>query len=592
MDFLKDLNSEQAKAVTFGNGPLLILAGAGSGKTRALTYRASFLISQKNIAPENILLVTFTNKAAAEMKKRMSRLITTNLPFAGTFHSFCVRILKKEGLAINIQPNFVIYDSQDQLDTVKNAITELGLSNLKPGPVLGYISQAKNELISELEYPQYSRSEFGKAVAQVYLVYQKLLKKYNALDFDDLLFKTVKLFKSDQQLLTQYQDQFRYILVDEYQDTNKAQYELTKLLAKSHKNITVVGDCSQSIYSWRGADFRNILRLEEDYPNLTTISLERNYRSHQIILDAAFAVISKNKSHPILKLWTEKKRGQPITLYQASDEKDEARFIVRKIQDRNFSNFAVLYRTNAQSRVMEEAFLHAGIPYILVGGTRFYDRKEIKDCLAMLRLLINPLDMISYQRIEKIGKTRLKKFLEFSENLHIDSLKTFDILNLSLDAINFLEMFDRENEEDLYRLENIKELFSVAQQFPKLSEFLENVSLIEKESRPRGAKKDSNNAVTLMTLHAAKGLEFETIFMIGMEEGLFPHSRCTLDKSELEEERRLCYVGITRARENLYLTHTISRLYFGRRNSNDASRFIVDLPEQIIKLEYASLLDN
>jgi DNA helicase-2/ATP-dependent DNA helicase PcrA len=308
-------------------------------------------------------------------------------------------------------------------------------------------------------------------------------------------------------------------------------------------------------------------------------------------LDAAFAVISKNKTHPILKLWTEKKRGQPITLYQASDEKDEARFIVRKIQDRNFSSFAVLYRTNAQSRVIEEAFLHAGIPYILVGGTRFYDRKEIKDCLAMLRLLINPLDMISYQRIEKIGKTRLKKFLEFSEKFNIDSQKTFDILNLSLDAINFLEMFDREKEDDLYRLENIKELFSVAQQFPKLPEFLENVALIEKESRPKGAKKDNNNAVTLMTLHAAKGLEFETIFMIGMEEGLFPHSRCTLDKSELEEERRLCYVGITRARENLYLTHTISRLYFGRRNSNDASRFIVDLPEQIIKLEYASLLE-
>jgi len=591
MDFLKDLNSEQAKAVTFGNGPLLILAGAGSGKTRALTYRASYLVSQKNIDPENILLVTFTNKAAAEMKKRISRLITTTLPFAGTFHSFCVRILKKEGLAINIQPNFVIYDSQDQLDTVKNAITELGLSNLKPGPVLSYISQAKNELISEFEYPQYSRSEFGKAVAQVYLVYQKLLKKYNALDFDDLLFKTVKLFKSDQQLLSGYQDQFRYILVDEYQDTNKAQYELTKLLAKSHKNITVVGDCSQSIYSWRGADFRNILRLKEDYPNLTTISLERNYRSHQIILDAAFSVISKNKTHPILKLWTEKKRGQPITLYQANDEKDEAQFIVRKIQNKNFSNFAVLYRTNAQSRVIEESFLHAGIPYILVGGTRFYDRKEIKDCLAMLRLLVNPLDMISYQRIEKIGKTRLKKFLEFSGKFNLDGQKTFDILNLSLDAINFLEMFDRENEEDLYRLENIKELFSVAQQFPNLTEFLENVALIEKESRPRGIKKNTNNAVTLMTLHAAKGLEFETIFMIGMEEGLFPHSRCTLDKSELEEERRLCYVGITRAREKLYLTHTTTRLYFGRRNSNDASRFIVDIPEETIKLEYTNQLE-
>jgi DNA helicase-2/ATP-dependent DNA helicase PcrA len=592
MDFLKDLNPEQAKAVTFGNGPLLILAGAGSGKTRALTYRASYLVSQKNIAPESILLVTFTNKAAAEMKKRISRLITTNLPFAGTFHSFCVRILKKEGHRINIQPNFVIYDAQDQLDTVKNAIAQLSLPNLKPGPVLGYISQAKNELISELEYPQYARSEFGKAVSQVYLVYQKLLNKYNALDFDDLLFKTVKLFKSDQQLLTQYQDQFRYILVDEYQDTNKAQYELTKLLAKSHKNITVVGDCSQSIYSWRGADFRNIMRLQEDYPNLTTISLERNYRSHQIILDAAFAVISKNKSHPILKLWTQKKKGNPITLYQASDEKDEARFIVKKINfetalEEKYNQFAVLYRTNAQSRVIEESFLHAGIPYILVGGTRFYDRKEIKDCLAMLRLLVNPLDMISFQRIEKIGKNRLKKFLEFSEKFTIDDKKTFDILNLSLDAINFLEMFDRENEEDLSRLENIKELFSVAQQFPKLDEFLENVALIEKENRPRGNKNDPNNAVTLMTLHAAKGLEFDTVFMIGMEEGLFPHSRCTLDKSELEEERRLCYVGITRARENLYMTHTASRLYFGHRNSNDASRFIVDLPEQIIKLEYA-----
>jgi DNA helicase-2/ATP-dependent DNA helicase PcrA len=424
--------------------------------------------------------------------------------------------------------------------------------------------------------------------------------------------------------LNRYQDKFKFILVDEYQDTNHAQYELTRLLAKSHQNLTVVGDCSQSIYSWRGADYRNVMKLKQDFPRLTTINLERNYRSHQIILDAAFSVISKNKSHPILKLWTDKQKGEKITLYQAKDEKDEAEFIIRKIENQMatggtqeartpvagapfvgghgggnrtgpvaYTQFAILYRTNAQSRALEESFLHASIPYILVGGVRFYQRKEIKDCLAYLRLLANPQDKVSYQRLEKLGKGRFKKFLTFAQN-YLTKQKTTKILDDVLKASGYLELFDQKDEADLARLENIKELYSVAKQFPHLADFLENVALIEKENLPQrplsnGTKK---NAVTLMTLHAAKGLEFETVFMIGMEEGLFPHARSFLDKGQLEEERRLCYVGITRTKNKLYLTYTTRRLYFGNYSSNELSRFVIDLPQDLIELEYASLLDQ
>jgi DNA helicase-2/ATP-dependent DNA helicase PcrA len=618
-DFLSDLNLQQKRAVTFGNGPLLILAGAGSGKTRALTYRAAYLVLAKDVDPSEILLVTFTNKAANEMKERIRKLLTTHnsslithnpqptasLPFAGTFHSFCVRVLKREGKLLGIESDFVIYDEQDQLDLVKQIIKQADLGTFKPASILAAISGAKNELISELEYYPLARDYFTKTVAQVYLEYQKLLKKYHALDFDDLLTRTVQLFQHHRPVLNRYQNKFKFILVDEYQDTNHAQYELTRLLAKSHQNLTVVGDCSQSIYSWRGADFRNVMRLQNDFPRLTTINLERNYRSPQTILDAAFSVISKNKSHPILKLWTDKSRGEKITLYQAKDELDEANFIVRTIRDRidsdpgsdrrsNFyTDFAVLYRTNAQSRVLEETFLHASIPYVLVGGVRFYQRKEIKDCLAYLRFLANAKDDVSYKRLEKLGKTRLKKFLTFAENYSIKQ-KTEKILDNVLKTSGYLELFDPKDEADLARLDNIKELYSVAKQFPALGEFLENVALIEKENLPQnpiknGAKK---NAVTLMTLHAAKGLEFENVFMIGMEEGLFPHARSFLDKNELEEERRLCYVGITRTKKKLYLTYTNRRLYFGNYSSNELSRFVIDLPQNLIETEYASLLEE
>ncbi len=604
-NFLAVLNSQQRRAVIFKDGPLLILAGAGSGKTKVLTYRAAYLISKKRFQPEEILLLTFTNKAAGEMKQRIKKLLNTHhqatsLPFAGTFHAFCARFLRREGKVLTIPPDYVIYDEQDQLETVKTILKEKSIDNFKPAAILEGISQAKNELLSPSEYAAYARSYFTKTVAQIYLEYEKILKTYHALDFDDLLMKTVNIFKKDTNLLKRYQNLFPCLLIDEYQDTNHAQYELTRLLAKRHQNLTVVGDCSQSIYSWRGADFRNVLKLKQDFPNLTTLYLERNYRSYQNILTAAFTIISKNQSHPILKLWTNKKAGPKITLYEAKNEKDEAEFIIKKIKGSIYhsskkracyKNFAVLYRTNAQSRVVEETLLHAGIPYILVGGIRFYERKEIKDCLAFLRLLYNPADKTSQKRIEKLGKRKWQQFREFNKNYSLKNKKTVVILDAVLKATHYLETFDEKNENDLMRLENIKELRSVATQFAKLEDFLENVSLIEHEQLPKKPSDNKEkNAVTLMTLHAAKGLEFKTVFIIGMEEGLFPHSRSFLDRQELEEERRLCYVGITRAKEKLYLTYTSRRLYFGTFTTNEISRFITDLPKDLIVHEYSSLL--
>jgi len=619
LSFLEDLNPSQREAVSYEKGPLLILAGAGSGKTRALTYRAAYFILKKEIEPENILLVTFTNKAANEMKERVRSLLNHQsliinadvkaerprserqgyqLPFAGTFHSFCARILRGEGKNIGISPAYLIYDTADQIDLVKQAMKELSISSkdFKPASILATISSVKSELISPIEYPQYARGYFQKTAARVYLTYQQLLKKYEALDFDDLLFETLKLFWKYPEILAKYQNRFRYILVDEYQDTNKAQYKLTKLLAKKWRNLTVVGDVSQSIYGWRGANFRNVLNLKNDFPDLATINLEQNYRSKQIILDAAYALISHNTTHPILKLWTKRDKGKKIKLYQAKSEKDEANFVVNRIQQSTinnqqstFSNFAVLYRTNAQSRVLEEAFLHSGIPYVLVGGTRFYERKEIKDCLAYLRLLANEKDLVSFRRIEKVGKKRLEKFLSLIEKIgkkRLVKYATVKVLDEVLKTTEYLSIFDPKNEKDLVRIENIKELRSVAMEFPKLSDFLENVALVEQEHLPRRRLKDKRlrNAVTLMTAHSAKGLEFKTVFMVGMEEGLFPHSRSLLEKEELEEERRLAYVGITRAKEYLYLSYAQHRLYFGVRSTNQVSRFIAEIPQYLLEL--------
>jgi len=595
---LKDLNKEQQKAVIQTDGPILILAGAGSGKTRVLTYKVGYLISEKKIDPGRILMLTFTNKAASEMKDRIGKLLNfqkSDLPFAGTFHSLCAKILRKEGKIIGISPAFVIFDEQDQIDLIKNVIIKLNLSikDFNPRSVLATISGAKNELISPLEYPQFARGYFQETVAEIYLYYQKALKEHQALDFDDLLFQTVILFRKDKFCLSSYQEKYRYVLVDEYQDTNHAQYILTKMLAQRWRNLCVVGDASQSIYMWRGADFRNLINLKNDYSDLKIFNLEQNYRSTQNILDSAYAIISKNKSHPILKLWTKKPGGENIVLYEAKNEHDEAEFIIRQLSKySSYKEMAVLYRTNAQSRVIEEVFLHNGVPYILVGGTRFYERKEVKDVISYIRLFVNGKDLVSYRRVEKIGKRRLEKFLNWEErfkkeNRSISKVPTLELLDKIVSETCYLELFDQENEEDLARLENIKELRSVASEFPDVIQFLENVALVEQEYIPDHPllNGDKKNAVTLMTLHGAKGLEFPVVFIVGMEEGIFPHSRSLLDRLEIEEERRLCYVGITRAMNKLYLSYSRKRLFFGIRSENIVSRFIGDIPECLIKFE-------
>lgn len=619
---LKDLNPQQQKAVIFEGKPLLILAGAGSGKTKVLTYRAAYFIVKKKIDPSQLLLVTFTNKAAEEMRTRIQQLLNPShqpstidhQPFAGTFHSFCARTLRQYAHFLDLPHSFIIYDQGDQKDTVKKALEQLGFDpkTQQPGKILYYISQAKNELISPSEYLALARTSIQEITAKVYPAYQKLLKKYNALDFDDLLVLVVRLLSNNGQVRHNLQEQFKHILVDEYQDTNKAQYLLTKLLVGGNKNLTVVGDASQSIYSWRGADFRNLTLLQQDFPEIKIINLEQNYRSTQNILDAAYDIIGKNNSHPILKLWTDKNKGEKITLFKALSEKKEARFTAETIKnqklrnplDFSYTDFAVLYRTNAQSRVLEEAFMRYGIPYQVVGGVTFYDRKEVKDCLAYLRLIANPNDEISLQRVGKIGKKRLAKFLVWRKKLTDRLPPTKMLLQELLKETGYLERFevkstpgveesrvrlerDTPGVKNLERTENVKELLSVATEFPDLYDFLENVSLVQHDylpNNPKSSKKQKKSGVTLMTLHAAKGTEFPTVFLVGMEEGLFPHSRSMLSKEELEEERRLCYVGITRAQKKLYLTFARRRLFFGNLISNPVSRFVGDIEEKLIEI--------
>lgn len=589
-DFLKDLNQDQRKVVKETHGPMIVLAGAGSGKTRVLTYKVLYLINVKHAEPEDILMVTFTNKASNEMKERIELFLSSgSKPFVTTFHALCAKILRMEAKHIGLSSSYIIYDTQDQLEVIREAMKNLGISSkeYKPSSMLNAISQAKNELLSPQEYLSMARGTWQQTTAQVYGQYQKILRENQALDFDDLLLTVVRMFEKYPEILNKYQERFRYILIDEYQDTNKAQYILTKLLAKKYQNICVVGDFCQSIYSWRGADYKNLVRFKDDFANTKTFSLSQNYRSTQKILDAASSVIARNTLHPILELWTENPNGENLMIYEARNEQDEARFItnyIGSIGSAGLNKIAVLYRTNAQSRVLEEVFLHEGIPYILVGGTRFYERKEIKDVLSYLRLLINPNDSISLKRIEKIGKGRMQKFLEYQQNLQsIDETDTLDLLDSVMRATSYLDLYDEHDEEDRQRLENIKELRSVAIEFPKITSFLENVALVEQESMPdRKTKIDNKNAVTLMTLHAAKGLEFPIVFMVGMEEGLFPHGRSLMDKQELEEERRLCYVGMTRAKEKLYLSYARRRLFFGQRTNNMPSRFIMELPEKLI----------
>jgi DNA helicase II / ATP-dependent DNA helicase PcrA len=575
---MNELNKEQQEAVEYTNGPLLVLAGAGSGKTKVLTQRVAYLINKEIVNPENCLVLTFTNKAAKEMKERMGNI---DLGFAGTFHGFCVRVLRVDGEKIGIDRNFLIYDDSDQKDLIKNIVNELGIKeSIKPASILYAISEAKNQMLTPNAYAEVTSGDFGQAVSSVYKAYERKLKEINALDFDDLLIKTVLAFEVPEVIL-KWRERIKQIFVDEWQDTNKIQYKLIRLLDGNRGVITAVGDASQSVYSWRGADYRNINYLMKDYKNIKVINLEQNYRSTQNILEAANSVISKNTGHPILKLWTEKGTGEKISLFSARNGFEEAEYVTKEIYksvrhgNNEYIDFAILYRTNAQSRVLEEALLHSGIPYTLIGGVRFYDRKEIKDILSYLRLIANKKDVVSEKRAMALGKRRFEKFHNLS--IDIEKFTTLEIMDAVLSATEYLTKFKEDDPEDAERLENIKEFRSVAIEFPNLLDFLGNVSLVE-----AGPVNQNRNAVTLMTLHSAKGLEFPIVFMVGMEEGLFPHSRSLWEKDQMEEERRLCYVGITRAKEVLYMSYASKRLFYGETSTNAPSRFLSDIPEELL----------
>lgn len=638
MDILSTLNPRQREAVLTTEGPVLVLAGAGSGKTRVLTHRIAYLLAEKGVDPSRILAITFTNKAAQEMKERLSRLVGADLRYlwVSTFHAACVRILRRDIALLGYQPNFVIYDTDDQLTLVKRCLAELNLDDKKfpPRSILNVISNAKNMLWDPDRFYDMAGNYFEAKGAEVYRLYQKRLKELNALDFDDLLMVTVQLFRQHPPVLRHYQHQFQYILVDEYQDTNHAQYILVKLLAAEHRNICVVGDPDQSIYGWRGANMQNILDFEEDYPDARVVKLEQNYRSTQVILDAANAVIANNTSRKPKNLWTDKEGGALITCFQGEDEHHEAHFIAGEIyrqhleKGRAYRDFAVLYRTNAQSRVLEETFIKNGIPYEIFGGIKFYERKEIKDILAYLRVLANPADALSLSRIINVPKrgigqstwlkleeyarqhgltvfdavvrageipdlakrtaTVVEKFgalmLEFKEK--VDRIPVTDLTELILKETGYLEELKRENtEEARNRLENLQEFLSVTHDYDKYSEektlagFLAQISLVTDLDN----WSEEKDRVALMTLHTAKGLEFPVVFITGMEEGVFPHSRSLLEEQELEEERRLCYVGMTRAKEELYLTRAWQRTLYGNTVYNPPSRFLSEIPQHLIK---------
>jgi len=582
------LNQQQKAAVEAIVGPSLILAGAGSGKTRVLVYKVINLIVNHQVNPLSIVMITFTNKAAEEMEKRIKKMIDTqnSLGFVGTFHSFCAKILRIDGDKIGISKSFVIYDEEDQLQLIKNLVNKNKFEKkYSPRYILERISLAKNQNIGVDEYLEVFSDHAAPHVAYLYQLYQKELKTNNALDFDDLLNFALLLFKKNPAILEKYQRRFRYFLVDEFQDTNFVQYLLIKTLAKKYQNITVVGDFSQSIYSWRGAEIENLFRFQKDFSNVKTFYLEKNYRSTQTILDFAYRVIAKNQTHPILHLTSDKKKGKEIVFFEAETEEEEAFYIADQIEFLKkrypLEEMAVLYRINAQSRVIEEAFLHRGIPYLLIGGVRFYERKEIKDLLAYLRLLVNPKDQLAKERVKKLGKKRWEGFSQFCQNIEINRLTTEEIINQIIEKTGYLDFFDPQSEEDFARLENIKELKSVAVRFPNLVEFLEQVALVESEyfeteKRLTSIKeeKQKQKKVRLMTLHQAKGLEFAVVFIVGVEEGLLPHLRSFEDQYLLEEERRLFYVGITRAKEELFITWTRHRFIFGRRNFVQKSRFL------------------
>ena len=633
---LDSLNPEQRDAVVHPGGPLLIFAGAGSGKTRVITFRIARLL-QSGVYPSRILAVTFTNKAAKEMRERIHALVgdVANTMWIGTFHSLCARMLRIDGKHIGLEPNFVIYDDSDQMSLIREVLKSLNIDdkNIQPRAILNEISNAKEKLLSPEKYRERATGFMEKISADVYKSYNALLTKANALDFDDILLYANRLFEQRPDVLEKYQDRFLHVLVDEYQDVNFSQYNIVHSIAAKHKNIVVVGDDDQSIYAWRGADVSLILRFGSDYPDAKIVKLERNYRSTQNILAAANAIIQRNRSRAAKTLWTDNAKGVPITLTIAGTEQDEAMMVAdRIIKDvrngrRKYGDFAVLYRTNAQSRVMEEAFVTTRVPHLLIGGQRFYDRKEIKDMLAYLRLVYNPRDDVSLRRsintptrgigpgamnqlegwafdrqtplwdavIDQEVQSGMQKKVAASlrnfagivvEAQHmVEAGPVTPILRHILAESGYVDMLQTENsQESLGRLENLQELLAATNQYDETNEdaslggFLENVALVADVD----SLVENGNGVTLMTLHSAKGLEFPVVFMTGLEEGIFPHSRSLKSDEEIEEERRLCYVGMTRAREELHLLHSQRRTIFGTPSFNSRSRFLDDVPIELL----------
>lgn len=636
---LSELNPEQLWATENTEGPMLVLAGAGSGKTKVLTYRIAYLLEQ-GVPPWEILAITFTNKAAGEMKERVSDLAGSlaREVWLSTFHSFCVRFLRKEIVYLNrkYDERFVIYDSSETLALLRQCLKEMNLDDkmFNPYGVMSQISNAKNQMITPVKQAELAGNFYEEKLAALYALYQKKLEMNNALDFDDLLRFTVELLETSEEVRTRWQKQFQYILVDEYQDTNHVQYRMTRILAATHSNLFVVGDIDQSIYGWRGADIQNILDFEKDYPKAQVIKLEENYRSTQIILEAANSVIANNRNRRDKNLWTRQPGGEFIQFFLGSDEREESRFICDTIQKykeddkATFGEIAVLYRTNAQSRVIEEAFLKSGIPYVLVGAIRFYERKEIKDMLSYLRVVFNPLDSFSFQRVINVPRRgigdvsmqriqsaaningysllematvpdevegispKVKKALEdlstkfITWNGLIPQMPVADLILKVLEESGYLEELESEGTvEAEARIENLREFISVAREFSvseeeqTLENFLTHVALIsDVDQTELGSEK-----VTLMTLHAAKGLEFPIVFLAGMEEGIFPHSRTLMSEEEIEEERRLAYVGITRAKKELFLTASRQRMIFGNILSYPPSRFLGEIPENLIE---------
>ncbi len=639
-DTIKGLNPQQADAVQTVNGPMLILAGAGSGKTKVLTCRIAHLLEQ-GVRPYKILAITFTNKAAKEMRERVDKMVgeAAKDVWLHTFHAFCAKVLRMDitGLGAGYTSNFAIYDTTDTKNLMKQILQELNLDEkrFQPAAVCGRISNAKNQLQSPEDYAQAAADFYDQKVAEIYKIYEAKLQQNNAMDFDDLLLLTLKLLQENAEVREKYQNKFDYIMVDEYQDTNRVQYLLTKFLAAKHNNICVVGDADQSIYGWRGADIRNILDFEKDYPNAKLVKLEQNYRSTQVILDAANAVIDNNTGRKPKNLWTANGNGKEITYFQAVDERDEARFVIEKLQElqraknTKLGDMAVLYRTNTQSRVFEEMLIKSGIGYNIVGGTKFYERKEIKDIIAYLRLIFNPNDSLSLLRIinvprRGIGDATLGKVQAYAaENnmtlfdatsnagdipglgsrfvTKLEELSSiiFELMNTAqevpvkqliddvMSKTGYLEeLQNSKSAQDQSRVENLMELLSVAEDFAKsgeedsLENFLGHVALVSDiDDAELG-----DEQITLMTLHSAKGLEFPVVFLVGMEEGIFPHARTLMDEEEIEEERRLCYVGITRAERNLFMSNARSRNIFGHTVSYPPSRFLQEVPRNLISV--------